>query len=127
MINYRIVKEFLLEKRRWKLQNYEAVLITNKETWNHLKDYFMTNVEGWELNVRYNYLVSSDTLGSIRFLDVKNVTLKDIQMFTCASQNSTIILDIGYESGYRGGSEGVMYLISRMRSKANCHSRLVIV
>tara|TARA_Y100001956_G_scaffold64393_1_gene64950 strand:+ start:2680 stop:3063 length:384 start_codon:yes stop_codon:yes gene_type:complete len=127
MINHDVVKEFLLEKRRWQLQNYEAVVVTNKETWGHLKNYFMANVAGWELNVRHNHLVASDTLGSIRFLDVKNVTLKDIQMFTCASQNSTVILDIDYESGYRGGSEGVMYLISRMRSKASCHSRLVIV
>lgn len=127
MINHNFVKEFLLEKKRWELQNYEAVLVTNKETWDHLKDYFMTNVSGWELNVRYNYLVSSNTLGSIRFLDVKNVTLKDIQMFTCASQNSTVILDMDHESGYRGGSEGVMYLISRMRSVADCHSRLVII
>lgn len=127
MINHNFVKEFLLEKKRWGLQDYEAVLVTNKETWEHLSDYFMINVSGWELTVRRNYLISSNTLGSIRFLDVKNLTLKDIQMFTCASQNSTVILDMDYGSGYRGGSEGVMYLISRMRSKASCHSRLVIV
>ena len=127
MVNHDVVKEFLLEKSRWGLNNYEAILITNKETWEYLRDYLKVNVAGWELNGRYKHLVSSYTLGSIRFLDVENVTFKDIQMFTCASQNSTIILDLDYEAGYRGGSEGIMYLISRMRSKANCHSRLVIV
>ena len=127
MINYDVVKEFLLEKGRWELNNYEAVLVTNKETWEYLKDYLRTITTGWELNVKHNHLVSLCTLGSIRFLDVENVTFKDIQMFTCASQNSTVILDLDYASGYRGGSEGVMYLISCMRTKANCHSRLVIV
>lgn len=127
MINHDFVKEFLLEKRRLQLQDYEAVLITNKETWNHIREYLLNEDIGWEINTKTSQLKHIETQGFIRFLNIRGVTLKDIQMFTCASQNSTIILDIDYDSGYRGGSEGVMYLISRMRSKASCHPRLVIV
>ena len=127
MINYNVVKEFLLEKERWKLDNYEAVLITNKDTWNYITEYILGEDGGWEVHTQFPQLRCPETKGLIRFLNIRGVTFKDIQMFSCGSQNSTFILDMDYESGYRGGSEGVLYLISRMRSKANCHSRLVIV
>tara|TARA_Y100001956_G_scaffold82343_1_gene102862 strand:- start:2497 stop:2880 length:384 start_codon:yes stop_codon:yes gene_type:complete len=127
MINHDVVKEFLLEKKRWKLDNYEALLVTNRETWNHITEYLLEEDSGWEVHNKFPQLKCPETKGLIRFLNIKGVTHKDIQMFSCASQNSTVILDMDYEAGYRGGSEGVMYLISRMRSKANCHSRLVII
>lgn len=124
MISDAVLKEFSLEKVRCSLDDYEAIIVTNKSTWDYILQCHFTESSGWIYNHRWKQIRIPSTFGVIRFLDVDGLDLTSIQMFSCGSQNSTIIMDL---ENYKGEPDGILYLISRLRSVAECHTRMVIV
>lgn len=126
MKNSSLLHEVSFERWRWGLPDYECIIMTDLSSWEEIVD-LVSSVSRCTYNVQRRVIKTSDT-GVIRFLDVEGITLRSLQDFSCASQNSTIILDLNknYDK-YLAGVDGVNYLRSRMRNMADCHTRFVII
>lgn len=118
-----IKKELYCERLRWDCPNYYCTIVTSEKLFEDI----MWFCESWD-NITYNRQRNLITLkygGQIRLQALEGLTETKVGQNNGGCQYTTVLFNLDNEV-YKGGVQGITYMMSRLRSESKYDSRMVI-